>query len=132
VINRVFLGGTCAHTTWRNQIIPQLTIDYFNPDVEDWTEACQAIEMDEKDNKCNVHFYLISKEMQGVFSIAEVVNSAHTHGKRTILHVRPDGFDKGQLKSLKATVELVNAAGGIAYIDNNIHRAVTILNNCFA
>ena len=37
---RVFLGGTCGGSTWRNQIIPMLEkagINYFDPVVSDWT-----------------------------------------------------------------------------------------------
>lgn len=130
--NRIFLGGTCAETTWRDELIKNLNVDYFNPVVKDWTAECQAIEMDEKENKCNIHFYYITKEMMGVFSIAEVVDSTYQQNKRTILHVNPDGFEKHALKSLKATVDLVNLRGGIAYIDNNLSRSETVLNNAFS
>ena len=44
---RVFLGGTCANTTWRNELIPLLEkmgIDYFNPVVDDWTEDCHYVQ----------------------------------------------------------------------------------------
>jgi len=77
--NRIFLGGTCAETTWRDELMPLLNdagIEYFNPVVEDWTPECQAIEEDEKNNKCNVHLYVITKEMMGTYSIAEIINSA--------------------------------------------------------
>lgn len=43
----VFLGGTCAELTWREQLMPMLdkfNITYFNPVVDDWTEECQVIE----------------------------------------------------------------------------------------
>ena len=77
---RVFLGGTCADTTWRDELIPYLEkfgIEYFNPVVKDWTPECQAIEEDEKNRKCNVHLYVITKEMMGTYSIAEIIHSAH-------------------------------------------------------
>lgn len=69
--------------------------------------------------------------MKGVFSIAEVVDSVHNKNIRTILHIIPDGFDKGQLKSLEATVDLVNSRGGIAYVDSGLMRSVRVLNYCF-
>ena len=31
---KVFLGGAGNESTWRNQIIPMLNIDYFNPVVD--------------------------------------------------------------------------------------------------
>jgi hypothetical protein len=133
-MNRVFLGGTCNETTWRDELIGKLdhTLNFFNPVVEDWTPECQQNEIDEKENKCNIHFYCITSEMTGVFSIAEVIDSVHNKFKRTILHVIPDGFTDGQIKSLKAVVDLVNSRGGIAYIDSELSRAARILNTCFA
>ncbi len=38
--NKVFLGGTCNESTWRDRVIKDLKIDYFNPVVEDWTPEC--------------------------------------------------------------------------------------------
>ena len=51
--NKVFLGGTCNESTWRNELIPLLKIDYFNPVVEDWTPECQAEEERQKNEECN-------------------------------------------------------------------------------
>ena len=131
--NKIFLGGTCAETTWRNELINNLNgIQFFNPVVEDWNEHCQEIEKQEKEHFCNIHFYCITKEMQGVFSIAEVVDSVHNKSKRTILHVIPDGFEKSPLKSLQAVVDLVNSRGGIAYVDNDLSRSARVLNYSFS
>ena len=127
-MKKVFLGGTCAETTWRDELIPKLQIDYFNPVVEDWTPECQKKEEDEKENECNIHFYCITKEMKGVFSIAEVVDSVYQDGKVTILQVKPSGFDKDQLKSLVATTDLIIKRGGTAYLSDDINVAALILN----
>jgi len=129
--NRIFLGGTCNNSTWRDELMPLVQVDMFNPVVADWTPECQANEMDEKENKCNIHFYCITKEMTGVFSIAEVIDSVHNKNVRTIMHVIPDGFEPKQLKSLQAVADLVNLRGGIAYIDSELNRSARILNNCF-
>ena len=129
--NKVFLGGTCADTNWRDWIIPGLKVNYFNPVVEDWTPECQDIEYDEKNLYCNIHLYVITKEMKGVFYIAEAVNSAHEKCTRTIFQVVPNGFTDGELRSLKATVDLINMIGGIAYIDSKLSRCMKIINNCF-
>jgi len=109
-----------------------LQIPYFNPVVEDWTSECQANEVYEKEHECNIHFYCITADMIGVFSIAEVVDSVHMKNKRTILHILPDGFGKAQLKSLYAVVDLINSRGGIAYIDNDFERSANVLNYCFS
>lgn len=114
---RWFLGGTCAETTWRDELMPLLDargIGYFNPVVEDWTPECQAIEEEEKNSKCNVHLYVITPEMQGVYSVAEIVHSAHlanTYGTsvdRVIFVVlNSNNWTKQQVKSLHATMKLV-------------------------
>ena len=115
---RIFLGGTCAETTWRNELIPLLVkrgIDYFNPVVDDWTPECQAIEEDEKNNKCNYHLYVITKEMMGTYSIAEIVHSAHlanmygTSVDKVVFAVLDEGtWQKHERKSFDATMNLVN------------------------
>lgn len=131
IMSKIFLGGTCNNSTWRNQIEKLVQVATFNPVVDDWTEECQAIEMDEKDNKCDIHLYVITSQMTGVFSIAEVMDSVHNKTKKTLLHVIPDGFDKEQLKSLKAVVNLVKLRGGIAYIDSELNRTARVLNYAF-
>ena len=125
-MSKIFLGGTC-----NNSIEKLVQVAMFNPVVDDWTEECQAIEMDEKENKCDIHLYVITSQMIGVFSIAEVIDSVHNKTKKTLLHVIPDGFDKGQLKSLQAVVNLVKLRGGIAYIDEDLNRTTRVLNYAF-
>ena len=117
-MNKVFLGGTCNNSTWRDELILLLKMDYFNPVVEDWTPKCQEEEYRQKE-LCNIHLYVITKEMTGVFSIAEVVDSVHNKNKITILQVNSKGFDKGQIKSLKAVLDLVAKRGGTTIISNS-------------
>jgi len=128
-MNKIFLGGTCNNSTWRSQIEKLVQAPMFNPVVDDWNEECQAIEMDEKENKCNIHLYVITSEMTGVFSIAEVMDSVHNKTKLTLFHVMPDGFNKVKLKSLEAVVNLVNLRGGKAYFNKDLKITVEILNN---
>ncbi len=106
-VDRIFLGGTCAKTVWREQLIPLLKCEYFNPVVVDWTEECIEIEENEKEHKCNIHLYVITSAMQGVYSIAEIVDSAHRSDKKTFFVLIEEGFDKAQLKSLKAVGSLI-------------------------
>lgn len=126
--NKVFLGGTCAETTWRDELINSIQIEYFNPVVKDWTPECIQTENYEKEVKCNVHLYVITSAMIGVYSIAEVVQSSLTKGKSTILHVMPDGFDTGQLKSLDAICQLIRDNGAVAYIDSELARTARVIN----
>jgi len=116
-MNRIFLGGTCADTTWRNELMPLLIakgIEFFNPVVEDWTPECQQIEEDEKNRKCDVHLYVITKEMMGTYSIAEIIHSAHlanmygTSVDRVVFVVLDEGtWQKHERKSFDAVMKLV-------------------------
>ena len=113
-----FLGGTCAETTWRDELMPLLKargIDYFNPVVDDWTPECQEIEEIEKNSRCNVHLYVITEEMQGVYSIAEIIHSAHlanTYGtsvdKVLFFILDSPTWTRSQIKSLTATMKMVD------------------------
>jgi len=118
-MNKIFLGGTCAESTWREELIKNLHVSYFNPVVEDWTEEMQAIEEDEKTYKCTIHLYVITKEMKGVFSIAEAVESVFNKSKRTIFFVIEEGFEEFQIKSLKAVEKLILNHGGIIKSDTS-------------
>lgn len=126
--NKVFLGGTCCETTWREELIGNIQIDYFNPVVDDWTEDCIEIENKEKETLCNIHLYVITSDMQGVYSIAEAVQSSLTKGVSTIFHVVPDGFSRSQIKSFEAVRALLISNGAIAYIDNELLRTARVLN----
>lgn len=115
---RIFLGGTCAESKWRDELILYLIeshIEYFNPVVKDWTPECQAIEEDEKNNKCDCHLYVITKEMKGTYSIAEIINSAWqsivygTKVNKIIFVVLDEGiWEKHEIKSFDAVMNMVN------------------------
>lgn len=130
-MKKVFLGGTCAKSTWRDELIPVLDIPYFNPVVEDWTPACQIMEETQKLHDCGIHLYVITKEMTGVFSIAEAIESVHMKEKITIFHIIPGGFNNAQLKSLEAVKNMIIKHGGIAYVDLDLYRTARVINNCF-
>lgn len=116
---RVFLGGTCNGSTWRDELIPKLGIEFFNPVVNDWTSECQEEEYRQKE-LCNIHLYCITSKMSGVFAIAEAIDSVHINNIRTLFHVKPSGFNLGQLKSLKAVADLIDRRGGLSLISENI------------
>ena len=114
---RIFLGGTCADTTWREEFIKEIEptgIEYFNPVVKDWTPERQAIEEDEKNHKCDCHLYVITKEMMGTYSIAEVINSAWqavvygTTVNYVVFAVLNEGtWQKHEIKSFNAVMEMI-------------------------
>jgi len=126
--NKVFLGGTCAESTWRDELIKILSIEYFNPVVKNWTEECQEYEEIQKELYCNIHLYVITSQMIGAFSIAEAIESAMTKNKITIFHVLPEGFNEHQIKSFEAIAKMIRNHGGYAHISDCLSDTSVILN----
>lgn len=128
-MKKVFLGGTCNDSSWRNELIPMLDIDYFNPVVDDWTEECYQEELRQREI-CDYCLYVITPRMTGVYSIAEVVDDSNKRPSKTIFCVLekdinpfknlssdwnvPDyiSFNYGQLKSLDKVGRMVESNGG--------------------
>lgn len=116
---RIFLGGTCGESTWREELIPELDnlgLEYFNPVVPDWTPECIEIENQEKNELCNTHLYIITPEMSGVYSIAEMVNSVWECLSKGsgfvwigILDSEDKPWEPHQRKSLEATLRLIDS-----------------------
>lgn len=115
-MSKVFLGGTCNESAWREELIPILTIDYYNPVVPDWTPECMAEEIKQR-QECDFVLYVISKEMTGVYSIAEVVDDSNKRPHKTLFCVLPEGFSNTQIKSLAAVAAMVDKNGGQTFDD---------------
>ena len=87
---KIFLGGTIGEKDWRQILIPLLEkykIDYFNPVLPqevDWTEEARINEEMQK-KICNIHLYVITPEMKGIYSIAEAVQSSNSSENITII-----------------------------------------------
>lgn len=106
----LFLGGTTGKSKWRDSLIPLLEesgLHYFNPVVDDWNESAIIKEYSVKGSPLTVEVYVITKDMLGVFSIAEAVDASNKKPDKTIFCILRDGFEKHQLKSLDATKDLI-------------------------
>lgn len=88
---KVALFGTCNGSQWRNELIPLLNIEYFNPVVEDWTPECQAREIEERANADYI-LYAITPRMVGVFSIAELIDDSNKQPQKTLFIVLNEDF----------------------------------------
>ena len=129
---KVFLGGTCANTTWREELIYLLrgcNIGYYNPVVPKWTPVDATVEDIQKDMHCGVHLYVLTKEMSGVYSISEAVQSSNNSDVITYVHIETEGFDKHQLASLNAIKDLLKANGAYVTLDGGMSSVVKILKN---
>ena len=109
---KVFLGGTCNETKWRNKLIPMLNIDYFNPVVEDQTIECKEELRQRK--ICDINLYVITPKFKGFYSVAEVVEDSCKCPDKTILTILDN--DEGQVfidenRSANALADLVARNG---------------------
>lgn len=111
---KVFLGGTCNESTWRDRLIPNLKCEYFNPVVKDWTEDCMLEEIRQRE-VCDLCLYVITPKMIGSYSIAEVVDDSNKRPSRTLfVPLRSDEnlmFDDAQWKSILSVAKLVARNG---------------------
>lgn len=117
-MKKVFLGGTCNGSTWRDELIPMLKIDYFNPVVDDWNDEARTREIEER-AKCDFVLYVITPEMKGVFAIAEAVQDSNRRpGKTVFCWLKEYGgqkFDEEQLNSIGAVGSLIINNGALAF-----------------
>jgi hypothetical protein len=116
---KVFLGGTCNESKWREHLIPHLTIDYFNPVVDDWTEECMAEELKQRE-ECDICLYAITPKMTGVYSIAEVVDDSNKRPSKTVLAIfttenNRQSFNNAQSRSLSQVAKMVEGNGGLTF-----------------
>lgn len=73
---RVFLGGACGSTTWREnfmRVLDENGIAYYNPQVLEgrWHEGLIHVERIEKEEKCNVLLFVIGKETRAIASMVD-------------------------------------------------------------
>lgn len=136
-MKKVFLGGTCNDSKWRDALIPMLKVDYFNPVVDDWTEECYQEELKQR-KECDFCLYVITPRMSGVYSIAEAIDDSNKRPDKTIFCILKSDikyipsirwnnesnefcighdetekqFDEGQMKSLDKVGRMVKMNGG--------------------
>ena len=131
---KVFLGGTCNESAWREQLIDMLEIDYFNPVVDDWNEECYLREIKER-KECEYCLYVITPLMTGVYSIAEVVDDSNKKPEKTLFCILDKdvtidnmivNFDEGQIRSLRRVGIMVENNGG--HFFNTLKEVADFLN----
>jgi len=119
-MKKIFLGGTCNNSKWREEIKPLLNIEYFDPIVPDWDEESYQRELFERETS-NYVLYTITPKLTGVYSIAEIIEDSNKRPEKTIFVVLSEDegtkFDKFQLDSLNAVKKMVIKNGATVFDD---------------
>jgi len=129
----VFLGGTCADSTWREELEQKLDkekIETFNPVVPDWTPECQIEEDMHREND-DICLYTITPEGEGFYSFVEVTDDSNKRPERTILCVLTEAngkeFTGHNLKCVLKTMKLVSKNGVV--VVESLEDLANYLNN---
>lgn len=112
---KVFLGGTCNGSLWRDDLIPSLSIDYFNPVVENWDEEAQKREDFYKENS-DLFVYVLTAASNSPYSIAEVVDDSNKRPTKVVFYFEENAdrgvvFTQHELKALKKIGQIVEGNG---------------------
>ena len=126
---RVFLGGTCNGSKWRNYLMPKLKIDYFNPVVDEWDEEAQKREIEERENDDYI-LYTLTPLMKGVYSIAEAIDDSNKRPDKTVICVLEEDagqvFEEHQMKSIRQVEDMAMRNG--AHVFDSLDDVAAFLN----
>ena len=122
---RVFLGGTINQSQWRDNLIPLLNVEYFNPVItdRDWTEEDRLNELKQCE-ECDYVLFVVTPRMRGVYSIAEFVDNSNKRPAKTLVYIQErDVNDAGKtvkfheqvLSSIRGAVKLAVANGATEF-----------------
>jgi Nucleoside 2-deoxyribosyltransferase like len=129
-MKKVFLGGTCNGSEWRQGVISNLKIHYYDPMKEHWTPEMMQEEIKQR-NESDFCLYVLTPKMDGFFSVAELADDSNKQpGKTIFCFLNEDGgksFSKAQVKSLRQVAELVKR-NGAKYFET-LNEVVGFLNN---
>ncbi len=124
-MGNVFLGGTCNDSKWRDKLIELLkpSVPYFNPVVDEWGEEDRLKEIQERETASYL-VYVITPMLNGIYSIAEVVDDSNKRPEKTIFCILDKDADIDNTvycfipslqKSLHAVKELVKSNGATVF-----------------
>lgn len=112
----VFLGGTCNSSTWRDKLVPMLSVESYNPISSSWSMETQQQEEEAK-KEAALNLYVITPKQTGFYSFAEIMANAIKEPERTVVTIldEDDGvtWDDAQKLSIDATERLITDTTGV-------------------
>ena len=129
-MKKVFLGGTCNGSLWRDDVIKKLKIHYYNPMAEEWTQEMMAEELKQR-AESDFCLYVLTPKMEGFYSVAEVVDDSNKRPEKTLFCFinNDDGktFSDVQVRSLEQVKKMVKENGGTCF--DTLKEATDFLNH---
>lgn len=129
-MKKVFLGGTCNGSLWRDDVMKKLKIHYYNPVGEEWTEAMMEEEIKQR-KECDFCLYVLTPKMEGFYSVAEVIDDSNKRPQKTIFSFvqEDDGktFSEVQMRSLEQVAKMVKENGAKYF--KSLHEVIDFLNH---
>jgi hypothetical protein len=117
-MKKVFLGGTCNGSLWRNDVIKKLKIHYYNPCGETWTPEMMQEELKQRD-ECDFCLYVITPKIEGFYSIAEIADDSNKRPEKTVFcFIKEDEgkkFSDVQIKSLQQVAKMIKKNGATVF-----------------
>lgn len=127
---KVFLGGTVNGSKWRNIVKERITIDYFDPVVDEWDDAAYERELSER-RYCDYVLYVLTPKFTGFYAVAEAVDDSYQRPDRTIYCYLPEDDDEKMspelVKDFNELGEIVLKNGGIWL--SNLDEVISFLNS---
>ncbi|MNU19665.1 hypothetical protein D3C71_78980 [compost metagenome] len=122
-----FLGGTINGSTWRNKLAPQLTCEFFDPVVLEWSPDDRKREDDAK-TQATIHVYALTPKQTGFYGIAEMTQAVCGLSQRKVALLfldEDDGttYEEHQASSVAAIRELLSAYVNVSIFDSVDHLA---------
>ena len=114
--NKIFLGNT------------------LEPELESMINRLVDIPFTKKISEsvdCNIFLYIIANNNYDMVTIAKAVTASHNKSIWTIFHVIPDDMSIEQLLDFKIIVNLMTDQNSIAYIDSDIIKTISLIQNIF-
>ncbi len=113
---KVYLSGVENGSKWRENLIPKLKIEYYNPLSVPITEETITAMQNER-NAADFLLYVVTPKMNDMFIISELTDESNKRPNKLIFCFLSNDeeaeFNKHQIKSLNATGKMVRANGAI-------------------
>lgn len=126
-----FLGGTCAESTWRQELIPLLkeNVPFFNPQLApgEWNDAAAKAEDDCK-KTCKILVFVLTADSISAYSGFEIGILTSKYPEKMVFLAYGE-FPENQQKGISKIARDVGKMGGT--VCNTLEEIAELLNSTY-